>query len=65
MEDYIVTELAGKEVAGIRNPGEAEVVSLSRSQAEHAVRQGYLIKKDAPAAKEVPSPFEGRRRRKK
>jgi hypothetical protein len=41
-QDYQVTEVAGREVAGLQNPGCGEILQLTVSQAEHAVRLGHL-----------------------
>lgn len=46
METYIVTPLAGAEVAGRRNPGEGEGIILTPTQAEHPLRLGYIRKVD-------------------
>ncbi len=51
MSEFIVTEEAGKEVAGIANPGAGETITLSEAQAEHALRIGHI--KRAPADKLV------------
>jgi hypothetical protein len=42
---YYVTALAGPVVAGVPNPGADREILLTRNQAEHALRQGYLSEK--------------------
>lgn len=39
---FIVTAAAGPYVAGVRNPGVDKPLSLTESQAEHALRLGHL-----------------------
>ena len=41
-EFYVATEDLGREVAGVRNPGFGQAVSLTESQAQHALRLGHL-----------------------
>jgi hypothetical protein len=43
MKDYLVTERAGAEVAGIRNPGINETVHLTDLAAEHPLRLGHIV----------------------
>lgn len=50
MEPYVVTPLAGEEVAGRRNPGEGEVIQLTRVQAEQPLRLGYISKVEPKVA---------------
>ena len=49
MPKFIVTKLAGKEVAGFPNPGAGKVVELTEIQAQHPLRVGHL-ERDKPAA---------------
>lgn len=69
MPVYLVTETAGAEVAGRKNPGTNEEIVLTPAQAEQPLRLGYVRRaKAAPAAAkpvETPSfaPKKGRRRR--
>lgn len=43
MQDYIITEKAGRIVAGHRNTGVGTTLSLTESQAKHELRLGTLI----------------------
>jgi hypothetical protein len=43
MKEYLITALAGREVAGIRNPGINETVHLTPLAAEHALRLGHIV----------------------
>ena len=42
MPSFNVTALAGREVAGKRNPGAGETITLSEKQAEHPLRLGHI-----------------------
>lgn len=58
---YIVTELAGPMVAGIKSPGAKKPIELTESQAEHPLRQGYIARPEAgKASSEVKKPAEKR-----
>lgn len=48
---YVVTDLAGKHISGVRNPGEGKTILLTAAQAEHPLRLGHIAKApaDAPA----------------
>lgn len=48
--DYVVTKLAGREVAGLKSPGKGSTISLTALQAEHPLRLGHieLPKADEP-----------------
>lgn len=39
---YEITESAGREVAGMRNPGAGDTIELTASQAEHPLRLGHI-----------------------
>lgn len=41
-KSYYVTALAGREVAGLKNPGVGQPLLLTESQAEHPLRLGYI-----------------------
>lgn len=56
MEEYLVTELAGKTVAGMANPGTDESIFLSAAQAEHPLRLGHIRKPPEKAAESVEAP---------
>lgn len=43
MKAYLITELAGDEVAGIRNPGINETIHLTDLAAEHPLRLGHIV----------------------
>lgn len=53
MPDYRVTKEAGKEVAGMKNPGVGRKITLTSLQAEHPLRLGHIepIKADRAPAK--------------
>jgi hypothetical protein len=54
MKEYLVTESAGREVAGMRSPRAGKTISLTEAQAEHPLRLGYIVeapKGDAPKGK--------------
>lgn len=38
MPDFYVTKIAGKEVAGLPNPGVGKTITLTDQQAEHPLR---------------------------
>lgn len=57
---YEITETAGPDVAGQRNPGAGETIRLTAGQAEHAVRLGHIKLKVV----EEPKPPKRSRRRK-
>lgn len=42
MKTYIVTETAGREVAGQDNPGAGQPIRLTDGQAEHPLRLGHI-----------------------
>lgn len=42
MADFIVTEAAGKEVAGQKSPGAGKKITLTELQAEHPLRLGHI-----------------------
>ncbi|WP_395175514.1 hypothetical protein [Roseibium alexandrii] len=48
---YEVTEKAGREVAGVANPGAGKSIELTAAQAEHPLRIGHIkpIEKKAEA----------------
>lgn len=48
---YVVTDLAGKHISGVRNPGEGKTILLSVAQAEHPLRLGHIAKVPADAPK--------------
>lgn len=50
MPKFIVTKRAGKEVAGLPNPGVGKTLELSEKQAEHPLRIGH-IERPKPAGK--------------
>jgi hypothetical protein len=50
---FYVTELAGKTVAGLTNPGVGKPILLTASQAVHPLRLGYIV--EAPAPKQAVS----------
>lgn len=56
MQKFTITELAGREVAGMRNPGAGETITLSEKQARHPLRLGHIKRlaptKAAPAKRE-------------
>lgn len=56
MTKFIVTKLAGKEVAGFPNPGAEKVIELTEMQAQHPLRIGHLerYKPAAPAPSSKP-----------
>lgn len=56
MKEYLVTELAGKDVAGIANPGENESIFLSAAQAEHPLRLGHIRKPAEKPAESAKAP---------
>lgn len=41
-KQYIVTETAGRDVAGRPNPGKDKPILLTASQAEHPLRLGHI-----------------------
>lgn len=41
--NYIVTELAGAEIAGKRNPGATKEIWLEEIQAEHPLRLQHIV----------------------
>ncbi len=49
MAKFIVTKLAGKEVAGFPNPGAGKAIELTEMQAQHPLRIGH-IEREKPAA---------------
>ena len=49
MSDYIITEKAGRFVAGMRNPGAGVTIKLSDRQAAHDLRVGALRRAGEPA----------------
>lgn len=54
MPKFTITDKAGKEVAGMPNPGAGETIELTTLQAEHPMRIGHIEpyqepKKDEPA----------------
>lgn len=42
MQKFVITELAGREVAGMRNPGAGVTIELSEKQAEYPLRLGHI-----------------------
>lgn len=44
VETFYVTDLAGAEVAGSRNPGVDMEILLTSEQAEHPLRLGYVTR---------------------
>jgi len=42
MNEYVVTDAAGKEVAGQRNPGVGATITLTKEQAAHPLRLGHI-----------------------
>jgi len=46
MNEYIVTAVAGKEVAGKRSPGLGKAIQLTDEQAAHPLRLGYIRRPD-------------------
>ena len=49
MDDYIITERAGRFVAGYRNTGVGTALRLTPKQAEHELRLGTLRRAGAPS----------------
>lgn len=54
MPKFVVTKLAGKEVAGLRNPGAGAILELSELQAEHPLRVGHIVRRKQEEAKAEP-----------
>jgi len=52
---FYVTDTAGKEVAGLRNPGVGKAILLTESQAEQPLRMRHITRKKpaAPAEKDA------------
>lgn len=48
---YVVTDLAGKHISGVRNPGKEKTILLTVAQAEHPLRLGHIAKLPADALK--------------
>ena len=42
MKTYVVTDMAGREVAGRRSPGAGKTVDLTDEQAAHPLRLGHI-----------------------
>ncbi|WP_420408696.1 hypothetical protein [Hoeflea sp.] len=61
MKDYLVTEVAGKEVAGKPNPGAGEAIRLSDLQAEQPLRQGHIVAKPEKPSGSAAAQPSGRR----
>lgn len=52
MTKFFVTKLAGKEVAGLPNPGAGKPIELTEIQAQHPLRIGHIEReKPTPAPK--------------
>ena len=49
MPKFIVTKLAGKEVAGLPNPGAGKAIELTDMQAQHPLRIRH-VEREKPAA---------------
>ncbi|MCZ4270719.1 hypothetical protein [Maritalea porphyrae] len=49
---FYVTELAGRDVAGQRNPGVGKPIELTENQAAQPLRQGYIVD-EKPSTKPV------------
>lgn len=64
MKAYLITELAGAEVAGIRNPGINETIHLTPAAAEHPLRLGHIVAEVEPRIEPAVSnqPVEPRKR---
>ena len=58
MKDYVITEKAGRFVAGQRNPGVGTTLRLTDKAAEAGLREGSLVarKDEAEVAPEAASP---------
>ena len=49
MPKFIVTKRAGKEVAGLPNPGPGKAIELTEMQAQHPLRIGHIERQKAVA----------------
>lgn len=48
---YVVADLAGKHISGVRNPGVGETIMLTAAQAQNPPRLGHISQPKPESAK--------------